>query len=131
MRRFHEQYGKLYGYSLPQQPVEFLTFFLRVTRPRRHLDLSATTGTPDDIEQARRGTRSCLLGEQRVDVPVYDGDQLEPGHRILGPALIDDTTTTVFVVAGSTCEIDPHGHLVLRSTAQQAAASATYATAGS
>ncbi len=124
VRRFNEQYEKLYGYSLPEQPVEFLTFYLKVTRPRRRFELLGTSAKPGDIEQARRGTRSCLLADERVNVRVYDGDRLQPGHRILGPALIDDTTTTVFVGAGSTCQIDPHGHLVISSSLQQVATAA-------
>ncbi len=124
VRCFHEEYDKLYGYSLPKQPVEFLTFYLKATRPRRRFDLRGTSATPGDIKQALRGKRSCLLAGERVDVPVYDGDRLQPGHRIDGPALIDDTTTTVFVREGSTCAIDPHGHIVLRSPLQQAATAA-------
>jgi N-methylhydantoinase A/oxoprolinase/acetone carboxylase beta subunit len=75
-----------------------------------------------NIESARRGSRRCLFNgsSQRVETPVYDWDRLAPGHRLSGPALIDDKTTTVLVVPGFTCEVDPYCNLVLR--AQQGAA---------
>jgi N-methylhydantoinase A/oxoprolinase/acetone carboxylase beta subunit len=52
---------------------------------------------------------------QRVETPVYDWDHLAPGHQLSGPALIDDKTTTVLVVPGFTCEVDPYCNLVLRA----------------
>ena len=39
---------------------------------------------------------------------------MEPGHRVTGPALIDDKTTTVLVVPGFVCEVDAYSNLVLR-----------------
>lgn len=124
IQSFHEEYENLYGYCLPRQPVEFLTFYLKATRPRRRFDLRESSATSGDAEKAIRSTRSCLVADERVDVRVYDGDLLKPGHRIDGPALIDDKTTTVFVIEGSSCEIDPFGHLLIRSPLQQAAIAA-------
>jgi N-methylhydantoinase A/oxoprolinase/acetone carboxylase beta subunit len=50
-----------------------------------------------------------------VETPVYDWDRLGPGHTIPGPALIDDKTTTVLVLPGLICEVDPYRNLVLRA----------------
>jgi N-methylhydantoinase A/oxoprolinase/acetone carboxylase beta subunit len=40
---------------------------------------------------------------------------MEPGHKLTGPALIDDKTTTVLVVPEFTCEVDAYRNLVLRA----------------
>jgi len=50
-----------------------------------------------------------------VETPAYDWDRMEPGHRVAGPALIDDKTTTVLVLPGFSCEVDAYRNLVLRA----------------
>jgi hypothetical protein len=46
---------------------------------------------------------------------------MEPGHKVVGPALIDDKTTTVLVLPGFACEVDDYGNLVLRPVASASA----------
>ena len=67
------------------------------------------------MEAARRGSRACLFdgNAARVETPAYDWDRLEPGHQVIGPALIDDKTTTVLVLPGFTCEVDAYHNLLL------------------
>ena len=122
LKNFHAKYEKMYTYSMPWRAAEFLTFHLKVTAPRRSLRMATNVEAVSNIESARRGSRRCLFNgiSQRVETPVYDWDRLAPGHQLSGPALIDDKTTTVLVVPGFTCEVDPYCNLVLR--AQQVAA---------
>jgi len=115
VRRFHDRYEVLYGYQLAQQPVEFLTFYLKATAPRRPLEVAIEATSSADLDGARRGTRSCLFDDGWQDTPAYDADLLHPGSVLEGPALVDDPTTTVVVPADFTCEVDPHRNLVLRA----------------
>ncbi len=118
LRIFHARYEKMYTYSMNWRPVEFLTFRLKVTAPRRPVQMAASQSTSAGVETARRGSRSCLFqgGSLRVDTPVYDWDRMEPGHKVAGPALVDDKTTTVLVPPGFNCEVDPYRNLVLLAT---------------
>jgi N-methylhydantoinase A len=115
LKEFHSLYEKMFTYSMPWREAEFLTFRLKVTVPRRVVKLAASGKAASKIETARRGSRACLFGgsSQRVDTPAYDWDRLQPGHKIVGPALVDDKTTTVLVLPGFTCEVDPYCNLVL------------------
>ena len=117
LRNFHSRYEKMYTYSMNWRAAEFLTFRLKVTAPRRPVQMAASRQSSAGVEMARRGSRSCLFqgGTQRVDTPVYDWDRMEPGHRFTGPALVDDRTTTVLVPPGFSCEVDPYRNLVLRA----------------
>jgi N-methylhydantoinase A len=115
VRRFHDRYEVLYGYQLPQQPVEFLTFYLKVTAPRRPLEVATEAMSPSDVHGALRGTRSCLFDDGWKDTPAYDADLLRPGAVLEGPALVDDPTTTVVVPDGFTCGVDRHRNLILRA----------------
>lgn len=113
---FHSKYEKMYSYSMPWRDVEFLTFRLKVTAPARPLHLSRQDKSSLSLDAARRGSRRCSFDgrSEQVETPVYDWDRLESGHKIAGPALIDDKTTTVLVTPAFTCELDPYRNLLLR-----------------
>ncbi len=117
VKNFHARYEKMYTYSMTWRDAEFLTFRLKVTAPRRPVNLASNKQAAGSVEAARRGSRLCLFGgnPQAVQTPAYDWDRMEPGHKVAGPALIDDKTTTVLVVPGFSCEVDAYRNLVLRA----------------
>ncbi len=116
LANFHSKYEQMYTYSMAWRAAEFLTFRLKVTTPPRPLTMAAGAKAASSVETARRGSRSCLFDGSvaRIDTPSYDWDRMEYGHRVTGPALIDDKTTTVLVVPGFVCEVDAYRNLVLR-----------------
>ena len=107
----------MYTYSMPWREAEFLTFRLKVTAPAPPMRMAAGKKAAGSVELARRGSRLCLFEghSNRVETPVYDWDRLEPGHKLIGPALVDDTTTTVLVDPGFACEVTFYRNLVLRA----------------
>ena len=117
LKIFHTRYEKMYTYSMDWRPAEFLTFRLKVTAPRRAVQLAANAAAGTSLESANRGKRACLFegSKERVNTPVYDWDKLAPGHKFSGPALVDDRTTTVLVPPKFNCELDAYCNLVLRS----------------
>ena len=117
MENFHTKYHKLYTYSMKWREAEFLTFRLKVTAPPKPMQMTAEKQASGSVESARRGSRACLYAgsSERVDTPVYDWDKMRPGHKIAGPALVDDKTTTVLVVPNFTGEVDAYRNLVLRA----------------
>lgn len=119
--RFHEKHRQMFTYNLPWLDVEFLTFRLRVTAPRKQIGrLTVNTGKPSS-SAAGRATRKVLFEEGALDSPVVDWDNLEPGDKIFGPAVIVDRTTSVLVLPGFDCEVDPYHSLVIRPVARQSA----------
>jgi N-methylhydantoinase A len=116
LQNFHNQYEKLYTYSMPWREVEFLTYRLKAASSAQKVQLAAYTNSSAGIETCRRGARVCLFegNPNRIETPAYNWDLLAPGHKIVGPALIDDKTTTVLVTPGFTCELDAYCNLVLR-----------------
>ena len=117
VKNFHAKYEKLYTYSMTWRNAEFLTFRLKVTAPRRPVNLASNAQAAGSVEAARRGSRRCLFdgNAQPVETAAYDWDRMQPGHKVTGPALIDDKTTTVLVVPGFSCEVDEYRNLVLRA----------------
>ena len=117
LENYHAQYKKLFTYSMPWRAVEFLTYRLKVTSAPRPVKMAVLSRSTKDVETARRGSRLCLIdgNVKPVETPAYDWDKMAPGHKVSGPALIDDKTTTVLVVPGFTCEVDAHHNLVMRA----------------
>jgi N-methylhydantoinase A len=73
-------------------------------------DLADSRATP-----AATSARSVLLerGEPPTSVASYRFSDLQPGHRIVGPALLDDVDTTVWVPPMSTASIDAYRSTVV------------------
>lgn len=67
----------------------------------------------DSAIMARREVYLPGEGERR-EVPVYDGSKVLAGARVQGPAIIDESDTTVYVPLGTTAERDAHFNYVLK-----------------
>ena len=56
------------------------------------------------------GTRKAWFGGWR-DIAVYAFDKLQPGHSLVGPAIIEAETTTVLIDTGDRVSVDALGWL--------------------
>ena len=96
-------------------PVEIVTLRLRAMGllPRPSLPkVDAGTG---DIEQAQKGSRAVhqpTLGQTR-DYVVYDRLVLRRADRIMGPAIIEEPTSTTILHAGDNVTVGEYGELVI------------------
>jgi N-methylhydantoinase A len=94
---FHAEHDRLFGHSSPGQPVELLAVRLGVV---------GRTEKPDPTEGGEVADGEPLLGERPVwsrlqralvATPVYDGERLQPGARVAGPAIVELPNTTIVV----------------------------------
>ncbi|MBI5248812.1 MAG: hydantoinase/oxoprolinase family protein [Desulfomonile tiedjei] len=115
---FHRQHDRLYGYSLREEGTEVELVNLRLTA-------IGVTDKPALKEEEYRGKNpnSCLKGTRPVFipsqrdfgvVPVYDGDRMGFGHELQGPAIIEQTNTTIFVPPEYEVACDAYGSYLLR-----------------
>ena len=106
LSKFHERHEALYTFGMPWKSVEFLNFRLRATTARAPFRLREIgRGGPQSAIALKR-SRSCWFEGREVETPVYDGTQLLAGCRFGGPAIIEETTTTVVVPATYDCAVD-------------------------
>ncbi len=108
---FVETYERLYGAGTAWRgfPIQLHTARVVATGSTRKPSLpredaaEARDGAP-----AQTGSRTIFLAAQgEVTVSAYDGSSLEPGMELVGPALIDDVDTTLYVPAAVQLAIDP------------------------
>jgi N-methylhydantoinase A len=62
------------------------------------------------VSVARKGRRRAYFEGGFATVPVYEGSALRAGHRIKGPAIVDEGFTTVVVNPEHRAEIDERGN---------------------
>jgi N-methylhydantoinase A len=111
---FHDRHEALYTFKMPWQGIEFLTFRLRATIPKAALELTRIGEGSEDAGAALKRTRHAWFDETEVEVRVYDGALLRAGNRFPGPALIEETTTTVVVPPRYAVTVDSFKNYVLR-----------------
>jgi N-methylhydantoinase A len=58
-------------------------------------------------------TRRANLGDGFRETPIFLGGALKPGHVVTGPAIVEETFTTIVVYPGWTAEVDDAGDYAL------------------
>ena len=103
--RFHALHRDEYGHDRPAEPPELtgvrLQSWVQVPQPTVGAGFTAprTDARPS-------GSRRANLGAGFEDTPVHHGPALEPGHAVVGPAIIDETFTTIVVYPGWEVVVD-------------------------
>jgi N-methylhydantoinase A/oxoprolinase/acetone carboxylase beta subunit len=61
---------------------------------------------------AKRAARAVYWDEEQrsQSTPVYDGQKLEPGNRLPGPAIVETPDTSVVVRPGQSLAVDAFGN---------------------
>jgi len=117
---FHTEHERLYGYHFrddPRQQVEWVNLRVTGIGPIRKPDL-LDVGAGRGAESAVTGRRSVLL-DDRADTAIYDRAKLGAGDMIIGPAVVEEFSSTVPVHPGFTASVDRLGNLVIaRETSQ-------------
>jgi N-methylhydantoinase A len=116
---FHDMHRRTFGYNYAgQQKVELVNFcvsgFGLIERP----SLPMLAPRPGGIPAPRSRRRVYFEGAFR-DTPIHDRATLPPGHRLDGPAVIEEFGSTTVVFPGQRAAVDPHGILIVRSAAAQ------------
>ena len=108
---FHETYEREYTYRL-DTPVELVGIHLVASAEIGKLAMhERPRGEPDasGARKARRSVDYALEGVHEAD--IYDGAKLAPGMRFRGPAIIEESGTTVVVHPDNRVEIDGYGNV--------------------
>ena len=111
---FEATHQAVYGYVLDGEPVELQSLRLAaigLAEPLSFPKLKTAGGGEADV--AIRGTRTIWTEDGRVETPVCDGERLSAGYELVGPALIDHPTTTVFIAKGWRARVDEIGNLLI------------------
>lgn len=98
---------QLFTYDEPDSLIEIVNIESTVYGKTDMLNsglLPAGTG----IESAPKAHRPMIFGAEAksVNAPVYDGELLGANDLVVGPAVIEEPTTTIVVQPGWTARLD-------------------------
>ncbi|HJO86146.1 MAG TPA: hydantoinase/oxoprolinase family protein, partial [Rhodospirillales bacterium] len=110
---FGAKHFELFTFSMPWKGVELLTLRVKATTPNAPFQLPEISSGGPDAGAAKKLIRQCYFGEKFIDVQVYDGSKLTATNEILGPAIIEETTTTVVIPENYDCLVNANKNYVL------------------
>jgi N-methylhydantoinase A len=117
--KFEQVHRQTYGYVAAEEQLQITTLRLEATGLVPKADLPRHAPASTDITRTRLGERSLFLPELGglVAIPLYDRALLQPGHRIRGPALIEQMDSTTLVLPGQIATVDEILNLLLEEQA--------------
>jgi N-methylhydantoinase A len=108
---FHKVHSRLYGLPRPEEPVELVSIRCIVhAREDRTVEFpTLTVGSEREEDQ--------MEGERLVKLPAFENQRvsviplasLKPGKVLSGPAIIEDSYTTIAVPAQFSAALDDTG----------------------
>jgi N-methylhydantoinase A len=110
---FSDAYSDRYGRS-EDMPAELLSWRLAVTGPKSTLGDTLgqreqeAGGTPEPVRH-----RPVWFDNSYVDTPVYKRNDFSVGSHIEGPAVIEETESTLVLPVGFTLDVDAAHNLIL------------------
>ncbi len=104
-QRFHDAHRRRYGHVALNETIDIVNFKVTgigdIAKPMLTKAPRGGTAPP-----RRVGTRAVFFGGRGLKTPVYRRAALTPGTRIEGPAVLEESTSTVVVYPGQHAAVD-------------------------
>lgn len=110
---FEREHERLYGHIQPEGLVRISALRVVAEGVLPELELPQVSGRDNAPEALDK--RNVWVDETNgwQLISIYAGDGLSPGDKICGPALIEESTTTVFVGAADLLEVDSSNNFLI------------------
>jgi N-methylhydantoinase A/oxoprolinase/acetone carboxylase beta subunit len=112
-QRFDEVHKQRYGHIMTD-PVQIVHVRVRgigrTPRPELRTIPRRAAGAP----RPRTSRKAfCFANRAMIDFAVYDRDELRDGDVVLGPAIVEEATTTLAFFSDQRASVDKFGHLFI------------------
>jgi N-methylhydantoinase A len=113
--RFHSEYERTYGRAYPDELIELVNYRLTAIGTIPPLKPRTIPYLGHGIEAARKGARPVFFSEAGgfVEAGIYDRYRLEAGHRIEGPAVVEEMDSNTLIYPGFGATVDAAGNLLI------------------
>ena len=115
-RRFDTLHEQNSGHKAETEPVELVSLRLISLGLVPQAKLSPGKATGRELEQAKTGERQVFFGTEHgtLTTEIYHRDRLEPGHRVAGPAVVEQLDTTTVIHPEQEATVDEYCNLIIR-----------------
>lgn len=114
-RAFDAMHEQLFTYSEPESEVEIVNIeSIALLRSDREIQQQTPPG--GRLAEALLTHRPMIFNADGsyTDTPVYDGNKLGEGDELTGPAIIEETTTTIVIDPGWHIRLDAGNTYIMR-----------------
>jgi N-methylhydantoinase A len=105
-----------YGYAAEDEPIQVVNLRVRAVGHIAPLPWASEPPVEDpDPGPARVGARGVYFDAAGgfVETPLYGRDRLRAGHRIAGPAIVEQMDSTTVLAPGQTAHVHSSGTLII------------------
>ena len=108
----HEQNS---GHKAETEPVELVSLRLISLGLVPQAKLSPGKITGRKVEEAKTSERKVFFGKEHglLNTQIYNREKLEPGHRIDGPAIVEQLDTTTVIHPEQEVTVDAYRNLIV------------------
>jgi len=112
---FHEQHKKRYGHANTDEPTELVATRLAAIGTTVKPKLPRVP-TGDDESIARKGERQVYFEDLKKFVPcvIYERSRLMAGVKVNGPAVIEETSSTIVLYPNQVATVAENGTVMVR-----------------
>lgn len=112
---FLSSYLQTFGQIPPAGDIEIVNIRVAVSVTPEESELNVKMASIGGT-QAARGTRRMYLGNrgEYAEVPVYEREALTIGQSIAGPAIVQESTSTLILPEGSRASVDSSNSLLVQ-----------------
>lgn len=114
---FAAAHQRMYGFVAEGETVQLVTLRVEAAGLVPKASFKRQKPGPPDAAAAITGRRDVWMPEAGgfVACPVYDRERLAPGHRLPGPAIIEQMDATTVLLPGMEGHVEPYGNLILEA----------------
>ncbi|MCK5838177.1 MAG: hypothetical protein KAH09_13005, partial [Desulfobacula sp.] len=108
---FDKEYKRLYGRTSAESPVEFVTFKVRASLPKKPFSISKLSTENRDLQTCIKGERQAfsVIKKDYIPFTVYDRSKLFPDAQFNGPAIIEERESTIVIGEDAKAKVDEFG----------------------
>jgi N-methylhydantoinase A len=113
---FDEEYKRLYGRTSAESPVEFVTFKVRASLPKKPFTISKLSTQNRDLQACIKGQRPAfsIIKKDYIPFTIYDRSTLFPNAKFKGPAIIEERESTIVMGEDATARVDDFGFIWIK-----------------
>lgn len=114
--RFDTMHEQNSGHKAESEPVELVSLRLISLGLVPQAKLSPGKVTGRKVEAAKLGERKVYFGKEHgvLTTQVYNRDLFEPGHKLTGPAIVEQLDTTTVIHPEQEASVDEYRNIIIK-----------------